>query len=123
MQRRSIIIAIINILILFCVFIDAQDMKSNGCDAIKSALVNINELRKPNKTRNDLKKSFQLNGGSYHRFECTYLYRECPFIKIDVKFKIDDVKGEDQFSKDWKLSDSDIIVEISKPFLEWPTID
>jgi hypothetical protein len=45
-----------------------------------------------------------------------YVYKECQYIKVDVKFKaIDNDKAEEK--------PGDVITEISKPYLEWSIVN
>jgi hypothetical protein len=43
-------------------------------------------------------------------FDRTYVYRQCPYIKVDVKFAAS--------SRDGELP-TDKIVEVSRPYLAW----
>src|ERR1700753_764005 len=65
-------------------------------------------------SRGDLLKVFTKEGGISTRTWRTYVYHECPNIKVDVKFEpVEDVNdGLTEYK-------SDRIVEISKPYLDW----
>jgi len=69
-------------------------------------------------TRHDLLLLFKEEGGISTRTQRRYVYRDCPYIKVDVEFE---PVGEPEN----KLSQSprDKIIKISKPFLEWSIID
>lgn len=70
----------------------------------------------PGKTRADLLKIYTTEGGISTRSWRKYVYKECPFIKVDVEFKpTDDDK--------WTEKPGDIITKISKPYLEWSIMD
>jgi hypothetical protein len=76
------------------------------------------------KTRADLLKVFTAEGGLSTGLSQTYVYRKCPFIKVDVEFEAvgrpaRDVEGRVTLKK----SDKDTIKSISKPYLEWSVID
>jgi len=73
---------------------------------------------KPGMTREELLRVFIEEGGISTRFERRYAYRDCPHIKVDVKF-------ESGGAPDDKLTNypKDKIKQISKPFLEWSIID
>jgi hypothetical protein len=74
---------------------------------------------KPGMTREELLKVFrEEEGGLSNRSQQRYVYRDCPYIKVDVRF-------EAVGSPDDKLTKSpkDKITRISTPFLEWPIID
>ncbi len=69
-------------------------------------------------SRGDLLKVFTEEGGISTRTWRTYVYRECPNIKVDVKFEpIEDVNDS---LTEYK---SDRIVEISRPYLAWSVSD
>ena len=68
-------------------------------------------------TRVDLLKVFNEEGGLSTRTQRRYVYRDCPYIKVDVEFE--PVGELDQASE----SPNDRIIKISKPFLEWSIID
>jgi hypothetical protein len=65
-------------------------------------------------TRSDLMKMFTTEGGLSTISQRTYIYRQCPFIKVDVKFTAS--------SHDEELP-TDKIVEVSRPYLAWSVMD
>lgn len=65
-------------------------------------------------TRSDLTKVFTTEGGLSTTSQRTYVHRQCPYIKVDVKFAAS--------SRDEELP-TDKIVEISRPFLAWSVGD
>ena len=69
-------------------------------------------------TRVDLLRVFKEEGGISTRTWRRYVYRGCPYIKVNVEFEPVGEPGN-------KLSQSpkDKIIKISKPFLEWSIID
>jgi hypothetical protein len=69
-------------------------------------------------TRDDLLRVFKEEGGISNRMWRRYVYRDCPYIKVDVEFE---PVGEPEN----KLSQNprDKIIKISKPFLEWAIVD
>ena len=69
-------------------------------------------------TRGDLLRVFKEEGGISTRTWRRYVYRDCPYIKVEVEFEpVGDPEN--------KVSESpgDKIIKISKPFLEWSIID
>ena len=68
-------------------------------------------------TRADLLIVFKEEGGLSTRTWRRYVYRDCPYIKVDVEFE--PVGAENKVSQ----SPRDKIIKISKPFLEWSIID
>ena len=65
-------------------------------------------------TRSDLMKIFTTEGGLSTASQRTYVYRECPFIKVDVKFTVS--------SHDQELP-TDKVAEVSRPYLAWSVMD
>ena len=65
-------------------------------------------------TRSDLMKVFTAEGGLSTTSERTYVYHQCPHIKVDVKFAAS--------SRDEELP-TDKIVEVSRPYLAWSVYD
>ena len=65
-------------------------------------------------TRSDLLKVFTTEGGLSTTSQQTYVYRQCPYIKVDVRFAA---------SSDEKELPTDKIVEISRPYLAWSVFD
>ena len=64
--------------------------------------------------RSELLKVFNGEGGISTTSQRTYIYRECPYIKVDVKFAVESPERE---------SPTDKIVEISRPYLAWSVAD
>ncbi len=65
-------------------------------------------------TRADLEKVFTTEGGFSGPSWRTYVYRKCPYIKVDVKFAA---------ASRVKELPTDKVVEISRPYLEWAIMD
>jgi len=80
-----------------------------------SECINRTEYIYPGKTRAELLKVYTTEGGQSTRLWRRYVYRQCPYIKVDVEFKAID---DDRYEKP-----SDVITKISKPFLEWSICD
>ena len=72
------------------------------------------------KTRADLLRVFTTEGGLATRLNQTFVYRNCPYIKVRVEFEAarqpaPDVEGRVTAAEDA----GDKIKSISKPYLEW----
>jgi hypothetical protein len=65
-------------------------------------------------TRSDLAKIFTTEGGLSTAARRTYVYRQCRFIKVDVKFDVVTSVEEQPTDK---------IVEVSRPYLAWSVMD
>jgi hypothetical protein len=70
-------------------------------------------------TRADLRKVFRAEGGLSTRKWRQYVYRECPYIKVEVEFEPVGEKEPPEFTEGSK----DKIVKISRPFLAWSVLD
>jgi len=73
---------------------------------------------KPGVTRKDLLKVFTVEGGMYQRNHRKYVYKECPYIKVDVEFT--PVGNED---KQVSEMPEDKVTAISRPYLEYGITD
>jgi hypothetical protein len=83
-------------------------------DNVMSSILTI----KPGATRKDLLKVFTTEGGLSTRTQRTYVYRRCPYIKVDVKFA--PVGDEDNGFTEMP---EDKVVEISRPYLQYTAAD
>jgi len=77
-------------------------------------VLNATQTVKAGMTRADLMKVFTTEGGLSTTSRRTYVYRECPYVKVDVRFA---VSGRD------KELPADEIIEISRPYLAWSVWD
>lgn len=68
-------------------------------------------------SRAELLQVFKEEGGLSTRFWRRYVYRDCPYIKVDVEFEPVEAKADTHEYATDKLS------RISKPFLEWSIMD
>lgn len=76
------------------------------------------ESVKAGMTRLDLLRVFKEEGGISTRTSRRYVYRDCPYIKVDVEFE---PVGEPENKLNQNPRDK--IIKISKPFLEWSIMD
>ena len=96
----------------------AQEQTSD-CGCAADVLADVQKL-KTGGTRKDLRERFTTEGGLSTIKARTFVYRKCPYIKIDVTFDLTD--------KDYKGDrpgehPADKIVTISRPYLEYGVID
>ena len=73
---------------------------------------------KPGTTREDLLKVFTTEGGLSTATQRTYVHRDCPYIKVDVRFNLTNEKQPVV-----EELPTDIIASISKPYLYWSIRD
>lgn len=74
--------------------------------------------------RADLLKVFTTEGGLSTGLNRTYVYRKCPYIKVDVEFEpvgrpAKDAGGRVTLSE----ANEDVIKKISRPYLDWSVMD
>jgi hypothetical protein len=75
---------------------------------------------KPGMTRKDLFTVLTTEGGLSTRTRRTYVYKRCPYIKIDVEFS----PGDNDTNPDALTENSeDRILKISRPYLEYSHMD
>ena len=92
---------------------DSSRFDREHTEWIANALLSIQTVR-VGMTRADLLKVFTTEGGISSPSWRTYVFRECPYIKVDVKF--------DSATRHEELA-TDKITEISRPYLAWSTMD
>ena len=75
-------------------------------------------------TRADLLKVFTTEGGLSTGLNRRYIYRECPYIKVDVEFEPVGRAARDAQGRVTLIeADGDMIKKISQPYLEWSIMD
>jgi hypothetical protein len=75
-------------------------------------------------TRADLLKVFTTEGGLSTGLDRTYVYRKCPYIKVDVEFAAVGRPARDKNGRVTLVEASgDVIRKISRPYLEWSVLD
>jgi hypothetical protein len=72
----------------------------------------------PGMKRQDLLRVFTTEGGLSTRFQRTYVYSGCPYIKVNVRFKPASNDGNSA-----QEEPDDIIESISHPYLAWSVMD
>jgi hypothetical protein len=72
----------------------------------------------PGMTRAQLLTVFKTEGGISTRFQRTYVYRQCPYIKVTVAFEAE--KGKEIGFVEMP---NDKIVKLSRPFLQYFVAD
>lgn len=84
---------------------------------ISAVLIECQKIRH-GMTRAELLKIFTTECGISTAVGRTYIYRGCPYVKVNVHFTSSDPK-----QKMVEERPTDIISKISKPYLEWSIID
>ena len=79
---------------------------------------------KPDMTREDLLRVFTTEGGLSTSLHRTFVSRGCPFFKVDVEFNAAGRPNRDKEGRVTLQEDSrDMIVKVSKPYLEFSIMD
>jgi hypothetical protein len=82
------------------------------------------ETIKVGDTRKSLLRVFTTEGGLSSALEQTYVSQDCPFFKVDVKFR---ATGRPERDSDGRVtsveSDDDIITTLSRPYLAYSILD
>src|SRR2546423_14294145 len=89
----------------------------NNTEWVAKTLKEIQTI-KVGMTRKELLEKFTTEGGLSSRTWRTYVYRECPLIKVDVE--LEPVGASEEKRKE---SPDDKIIKISKPYLEETVLD
>jgi hypothetical protein len=77
---------------------------------------------KPGMTRKDLSRVFGVEGGLSFRTHRKYVYKHCPYIKVDVDFSAAEVSEATNEDASFESPD-DRIIKISPPYLEYSIAD
>jgi hypothetical protein len=79
---------------------------------------------KPGMTRTNLLKVFTTEGGLSTGLQRTFVSQDCPYFKVDVEF---DAVGRPSHDANGRVTlvegSRDIILKISKPYLEFSILD
>jgi hypothetical protein len=84
---------------------------------ISKVLRQIGKIQ-PGMRRKNLLKVLTTEGGISTRLQRTFVHGECPYIKVNVRFKV--VNGE---TSGLNEDPDDIIESISQPYLAWSVMD
>jgi hypothetical protein len=93
-----------------------QENESPSCAFVQDALRDSQKIE-VGATRREIEQQWTADGGMQFREETRYLYRSCEYIRVDIKFKLNNPPDGFEFSPD------DIVAEVSKPYLAYPTAD
>jgi len=75
-------------------------------------------------TREELMKVFRTEGGLSTGLHRTFVSRECPYFKVDVEFRAVGRPDRDSDGRVTLEEDArDIIVKISRPYLQFSIVD
>src|SRR5271155_715863 len=75
-------------------------------------------------TRKNLLRAFKEEGGLSTGLQRTYVSQDCPYFKVDVKFRAIGRPGRDPDGRVTLVeSDDDIITTLSRPYLAYSILD
>jgi len=115
MKIKSMLLFLTTVLVFTSVW--ANEIDQDLTRKIDIALKEISIIR-PGMNRGDLEKILTTEGGLSNRFQRTFVYKKCPYIKVDVEFEWVQ-KPENLLIEDRK----DSIHKISKPYLQYSITD
>jgi hypothetical protein len=119
----SMIMASFFVPLLTISILSAQSPQKSQTEWIANSLKEMQKI-KVGMTRADLLKVFTTEGGISSSLNRRYVYRECPYIKVDVEFE---PVGRPARDTDGRVTlveaKEDVIKKISKPYLEWSISD
>jgi hypothetical protein len=97
----------------------AQDHAAWLADVLKEM-----QAIEPGMTRKDLLKVFGTEGGLSSRLHRTFVSQDCPYCKVDIEFEpMVRRNGSDDGSVASVEDSGDVIVRVSKPYLQFSNAD
>ena len=126
MRKISILIAAAFLVLLFVRLIhpaQTSPISQRRTEWIAASLREIEQI-KVGMTRADLLKVFTTEGGLSTGLQRKFVYRDCPYIKVDVEFEPVGRPARDRDGRVTLEEDRrDIITKISRPYLDWSIMD
>lgn len=113
----SVLIVFGTVFLFWFAKISNGQSQTSNCKCVSDALSDIEKIKVGMK-RKDLDKMFFTDGGISPTNPQRFVYEQCNFIKLEVKFEFIDTSNK--FPKN---NPDDKISEISKPYLEHPFYD
>jgi len=126
MRKISILIAAAFLVLFFVRLIHpahTSPISQRRTEWIAASLREMEQI-KVGMTRADLLKVFTTEGGLSTGLQRKFVYRDCPYIKVDVEFEPVGRPARDRNGRVTLEEDRrDIITKISQPYLEWSIMD
>jgi hypothetical protein len=129
MQRRHIVALLASAAIggsnvLQASPIEEQGKSSQDHMAWVAEVVKRMETIKPGMTRKKLFTVFRTEGGLSTGLQRTFVSRDCPYFKIDVEFQAVNRQNREESGRVTLVEiNEDIILKISKPYLQFSAMD
>ena len=110
------------LLLLLCTPVSSQGDSDAELTRLISEAIRETSAIAAGMSRGDLMRVFTVEGGLSTRAQRTYVYRRCPYIKVDVEFEVDHLRDA-QGRIPYPEADDDVIRRISRPYLAWAVMD
>lgn len=134
MQRRRAFVLLAAASVSGTNFLRASPMPKQGrsllSDAFQTHVAWVAEVLKrietikPGMTRKRLLTVFTTEGGLSTGLQRTYVSQDCPYFKVDVEFQAVGRQGRDSDGRVTLVEgDDDLLLRISKPFLQFSISD
>ncbi len=125
MSIRAVGVAVVVASCCLALCVGAQPIRpeQDATNWIRDALSEIQTV-KLGMNRGQLLSLFTTQGGLATGLKRTYVYRRCPYIKIDVEFEAVGRPARDAEGRATLVeSERDVITAISRPYLAWEVTD
>jgi hypothetical protein len=102
---------------------DKDQTSQNHVVWVAEVLERMQSIR-PGMSREALRRVFQMEGGLSTGLQRTFVSRDCLYFKVDVEFQAVGRPDRDENGRVRSVEDSrDIILKISKPYLQFSILD
>ena len=116
-MRRLTVLVVLLLTTISLISAQATDPNIEHTKWIASVMDSIQTI-KPGMTREVLLKMFATEGGLSNRSRRTYVYKQCPYIKVSIEFE----PAENATGVSIEMP-QDKITKISAPFLQYTIAD
>jgi hypothetical protein len=108
---------------LFASPFNGKDVSQNHMAWVAEVLKRMQTIM-PGMTREALYRVFTTEGGLSTGLQRTFVSRDCPYFKVDVEFQAVGRPGRDGNGSVTLVEDGkDLILKISRPYLQFRTMD
>jgi hypothetical protein len=120
---RVAVVVVASCCLALCVGAEPIQLERDPTSWVRDALSEIQTV-KVGMNRGQLSSLFATEGGLSTGLKRTYVYRQCPYIKIDVEFEAVGRPARDAEGRVTLVeSERDVITTISRPYLAWQVTD
>jgi hypothetical protein len=122
-RAAGVAVVVASCCLALCVGAQPIRPEQDATNWIRDALLEIQTI-KVGMNRDQLLSLFTTEGGSATGLKRTYVYRRCPYIKIDVEFAAVGRPARDAEDRVTLVeSERDVITAMSRPYLAWEMTD